>query len=244
MLSHLPPALSSAGSYGAEQTTSSPMPTVTVAEMDVSHGLCALWDCGGCLDGRALQPGEASLMGFFRERLIRAKSGALTGIRKPPATNSRLGPDFDAFLFEAVGEDRNGLPISVVSLLARMDLDPWKEAACLADLPAEAAAQKLALLLAASPTQTDCGSSAARLIALLPRRANFDGRSLEVVNAGASTHSGLVIMRALVFAIWLIWLFGVQTLIAPHAAPERADVAQTTAPLTTPSQATPATPGR
>ena len=67
----------------------------------------------------------------------------------PSNSSSRLGSDFDAFLFAPLGEDRNGLPLSIVSLLARMDLDPWQEAACLAGLPAQAAAQKLATLLAA-----------------------------------------------------------------------------------------------
>ena len=70
-------------------------------------------------------------------------------IMSPPASSSRLGSEFDAFLFAPIGEDRNGLTLSIVSLLGRMDLDPWQEAAKLAGLPAEIAAQKLAALLAA-----------------------------------------------------------------------------------------------
>ena len=35
-----------------------------------------------------------------------------------------LGSGFDAFLFAVIGEDRNGMALSVVSMLARMDLDP------------------------------------------------------------------------------------------------------------------------
>ena len=62
-------------------------------------------------------------------------------IMDPPASTSRLGTEFDDFLFAPLGEDRNGVPLSIVSLLGRMDLDPWREADSLAGLPAEAAVQ-------------------------------------------------------------------------------------------------------
>jgi hypothetical protein len=42
------------------------------------------------------------------------------------------GSDFDAFLFAPVGEERNGMLLSVLSALARLDVDPWQEAARLA----------------------------------------------------------------------------------------------------------------
>src|SRR5271170_479262 len=103
-------------------------------------------------------------------------------IMNPPASSSRVGSEFDAFLFAPIGEDRNGLPLSIVSLLGRMDLDPWQEAAHLAGLPAEAASQKLATLLAAlsdpSLKQVDAGKAATRLIAQLPGRPAPDVRLL------------------------------------------------------------------
>jgi len=46
-----------------------------------------------------------------------------------------LGAEFDDFLFAIIGDDRNGMQLSVVSVLARMDLDPWHEAATLAASP-------------------------------------------------------------------------------------------------------------
>ncbi len=85
----------------------------------------------------------------------------------------RLDPEFDAFLFAPVGEDGNGLLLSVISALARLDLDPWIEAAKLARLPAKAAAERLAGLIAELPddalAQADPGAIADRLVALLPR---------------------------------------------------------------------------
>ena len=50
------------------------------------------------------------------------------------ASISYLGSEFDDFLFAPIGEERNGMPLSVVSALARSDLDPWQEAAQLARL--------------------------------------------------------------------------------------------------------------
>jgi hypothetical protein len=99
-------------------------------------------------------------------------------IMSPPASRSRLGAEFDAFLFGPIGQDRNGLTLSVVSLLGRMDLDPWQEAAKLAGLPVEIAAQKLATLLTAlsdpSLKPADAGKMAIRLIAQLPGRPAAD----------------------------------------------------------------------
>jgi hypothetical protein len=36
-------------------------------------------------------------------------------------------PELDPFLFAAVGEEVNGIPLSVVSALARLGLDPREE---------------------------------------------------------------------------------------------------------------------
>ncbi|MGO9740546.1 MAG: hypothetical protein ACLPN5_03340 [Roseiarcus sp.] len=35
-----------------------------------------------------------------------------------------LGREFDDFLFAPIGEDRNGTTLSVLSALARMEVDP------------------------------------------------------------------------------------------------------------------------
>jgi hypothetical protein len=86
-----------------------------------------------------------------------------------------LGAEFNSFLFAPVGTDRAGTPLSVVSALARLDIDAWAEAAALARLPRDAAVNKLAYLLRRYPEIPEItqGSAAvaARLIALLPHRA-------------------------------------------------------------------------
>jgi hypothetical protein len=52
----------------------------------------------------------------------------------PPAAIALPRAEFNAFLFARTGEDRNGMPVSVLSGLARLDMDPWQEEA--AQLPA------------------------------------------------------------------------------------------------------------
>jgi hypothetical protein len=58
-----------------------------------------------------------------------------------------LGREFDDFLFAPIGEEPNGMSLSVVSALARSNVDPWQEAAKLARLPAKTATQRLASLI-------------------------------------------------------------------------------------------------
>jgi hypothetical protein len=90
-----------------------------------------------------------------------------------PASASRLGPEFDDFLFASVGAEKNGMLLSVLSALARLDIDLWQEAAKLAGLRRETATHRLASLIAELPDGAspypDPAMIAARLIALLPR---------------------------------------------------------------------------
>jgi len=145
----------------------------------------------------------------------------------PTASIPPLGSEFNDFLFALVGEDRNGMPLSVVSVLARMELDPWVEAAGLADLPAETAARKLAAWLDALPDPTLKPASpdtrAARLIGLLPRRTTPDSRlSLAATGAVVAAHPRSLTKMILV-AIYIVLSLGFQFFIArrdPPAGPE------------------------
>jgi hypothetical protein len=83
-----------------------------------------------------------------------------------------IGPEYDAFLYAAIGADANGTALSVLSAMARMNLDPWQEARDLGELSAKAAARRLASLIAAVPggpsDPDEPGVIAARLVKLLP----------------------------------------------------------------------------
>jgi hypothetical protein len=93
-------------------------------------------------------------------------------LRRVPV--SRLGAEFNDFLFAQICEDANGAPLSVVSALARLDIDPWAEATALTLLPLDAATQRLALLFSqlpgGSPSLSVSGTATTDLIALLPHR--------------------------------------------------------------------------
>ena len=71
------------------------------------------------------------------------------------------GHAYDAFLFESLGVQENGMDLSVLSALARAGIDPWAEAKRLATLPRQAAVT--AILKFAGDAET-----ARRLVDLLP----------------------------------------------------------------------------
>jgi hypothetical protein len=93
----------------------------------------------------------------------------------PKVSPSSVASEFNEFLYAPIGEDKNGLLITVLSAFARKNLDPWQEAADLDRLPADTAAQKLTSIIASLPSQQpmldDPAPIAIRLITLLPGRA-------------------------------------------------------------------------
>ena len=54
-----------------------------------------------------------------------------------------LRPDLDSFLFAVVGGERNGIPLSTISALTQLGLDPWDEAGRLAGLVKQDAVERL-----------------------------------------------------------------------------------------------------
>lgn len=119
-------------------------------------------------------------------------------------SNPALGPEFNDFLFALLGEDRNGMPLSVVSGLARLDVDPWQEAAALAGMPRAAATERLVslidLLPPGLPVLQHPDTVAARLIALLPFRAEFKQIPLKAVGGSQKMSNNLIVLYV-IFAI-------------------------------------------
>lgn len=79
---------------------------------------------------------------------------------------------YNAFLFADVGDDLNGSPVTLLSALARLDRDPWVQAAKWAKLSqAEAVDDLVACIRAMQLTPhalAAAGVTARRLIKLLP----------------------------------------------------------------------------
>jgi hypothetical protein len=163
----------------------------------------------------------------------------------PIASRSGLGSEFDDFLFAVIGEDRNGMPLSVVSVLARVDLDPWQEAATLAALPAEMAARSLASRLAALPQrtfqQTSPETTAARLIALLPRRTNPNTRPAVQKSGAASSARPRTFVNTILIAIYMILSLGIQFFVARQDPAVRTNIVHLSATPTLPPQTPPKT---
>ena len=139
------------------------------------------------------------------------------------ASISVLGSEFDDFLFASIGDDRNDMPLSVLSALARSDIDAWQEAAELARLPDEIAIQRLALLIAALPDwpsmHPDPRTIAARLITLLPRRAHSNIPAREaLLSIGTATNSRVVIYMIVINVIIAIFLIA-----ASHEPPTQVE---------------------
>jgi hypothetical protein len=86
---------------------------------------------------------------------------------------SSQGSEFQQFLYAPICEDHEGMTLSVLSALARQDIDPWAEAARLSQLPEETAVEQITALLDALPSRIaaslDRMKVASRLSALLPR---------------------------------------------------------------------------
>jgi len=125
--------------------------------------------------------------------------------------------------------------LSVLSAFARLDLDPWQEAAELARLPGKAATQRLTSLIAELPdvpsAPSDAGTIAARLVALLPHKALPNVPSREAwLGAGAATKS-----RTIMYVIFMILALGVQWVVASHQPSAQANNAH--APAASPALA-------
>src|ERR1700733_14409087 len=84
-----------------------------------------------------------------------------------------LRPDLDNFLFAAVGAEQDGIPLSMLSVLTRLGLDPWQEAGRLSSLSKREAVEQLARLIAELPGTsrplTEARDIAGRLVQQLPR---------------------------------------------------------------------------
>jgi hypothetical protein len=156
---------------------------------------------------------------------------------------SSLGPEYNGFLYATIGADANGTQLSVLSAMARMNLDPWQEAANLAALPAKEAAGRLASLIAAipgaPPVSDDPWIIATRLIKLLPSRTRLIIPVLparkELPGFGALTQSRtalFVLVALIVLVLWTMWSNAHQSSPPP---PNTAQITATNTPQNMPS---------
>jgi hypothetical protein len=168
---------------------------------------------------------------------------------KNSATVLSARSEFDAFLFAHIGEEKNGMLLSVLSALARLDLDPWREAAELARMPQQTARQRLTSLIEAlpnqPPTRPEPETVSTRLIALLPPAAGPSVASSNKLPGGVSTlNSRAVIYVILVNLLVMTCVFGAQWAASTAHPSVKVDSAQASSasavhPLKSPQQPSP-----
>ncbi len=126
------------------------------------------------------------------------------------AATRPLGSEFDDFLYAPIGEDNDGMLLTVLSALARLDVDPWEEAAVLNQLPRDERVRRLTSMIAALPkgpsTRPDPASDAIRLSALLPYRAAFGIRSREPGRGAVPAEYSPVINRLFYCALFIVFV--------------------------------------
>jgi hypothetical protein len=130
-----------------------------------------------------------------------------------------LSTDYDDFLFAPVADDAAGMPLTVLTTLARLNLDPWEEAASLVRLPRGSATERLASLLAI-PAATATG-----LVNLLhepstkrPRIARAPAQSFAEAPAKRLGVTFYYLL-AIVFLLVCLWAMAIrQPQIPPNAA--------------------------
>lgn len=124
-------------------------------------------------------------------------------------------PEFERFLQASVGEDRNGYVVTVLSTLARLGLDPWKETAELVTLGRDAARARLGALLARFrdvPTLASDHSRVARDLSQLLPEAPTSGtlkRAASTAVDGRLGKSGAIwAVLAIIFALFQLFMVG------------------------------------
>jgi hypothetical protein len=124
---------------------------------------------------------------------------------------SSLNASYDNFLYAPVCEDANGMRLSVISALARTNVDPWEEATRLAAMP-KAIAEKallsiLDLVSGRSWKSPEAAAIAARLVRLLPQD--------EAATLAATKSANVAAQRKNYWWVWLGFALAL-SFMTPH----------------------------
>ncbi len=145
--------------------------------------------------------------------------------------SSTLASAYNDFLYAPVGEDKNGAYLTVLSVFARRNVDPWEEAADLSRLPRDSAMQKLISMIKASSglpsTTAELTAIADRVIALLPGRAAPAGRTHDASPGAPPLGQAPAGVRLTLFAIYMALMILSQWMAASAFEKAREDGAST-----------------
>ncbi|MFZ3321185.1 MAG: hypothetical protein WA190_02365 [Usitatibacter sp.] len=160
-----------------------------------------------------------------------------SGMTGNPRAALNVTSAYDAFLFAPMDNGPERMPLSVLSAFARMNFDPWEEAAHLAALPTPEAERILASMLDLLPGRGECSPEtrvlAARLVALLPK-----GRATTAKGAAITADRKMRIRE------WLVMLFIAVSIAAALLSPHQHATAAGAGDSASPSNAAPPTEDR
>ena len=144
-----------------------------------------------------------------------------------PASN------LNRFLYASVCEDSNGIRLSVLSALARANVDPWEEAARLTTMPKATAEEALAAILhdasALNYDRAEAEALAVRLIKLLPQDGEWE-RFAGTDSARAQVN------HSIFWAVWLSFIIAVSLLSPRHQGADSRSAAVSTSSAESPLQ--------
>ena len=147
---------------------------------------------------------------------------------------------YNDFLFAPICDEPGGTRLSVLSALARMNVDPWEEAARLATLSTPNAQKTLVstLKLFADKRQRAAETEilAARLVALLPRKDEATAAKAAITVEGHA-------QRAIFWLVWLCFAM-LMSFLSPHqpAPTTSAGASASTSNATPPTEGSSAKP--
>jgi hypothetical protein len=128
----------------------------------------------------------------------------------PRTPYNTLSHEFDGFLFAPIGAERNGMSLSVISALTRLNIDPWGEAARLAELSKEKAIDALAPIIARVPagewTAVDVPAIARRLVDALPRHEVIAPSVARVPISGEARSRAIYLAFLVILAVFYFGL--------------------------------------
>ncbi|MEA2789773.1 MAG: hypothetical protein QOG73_2179 [Acetobacteraceae bacterium] len=117
----------------------------------------------------------------------------------------------NAFLFAEVGQELNGSPLTILSVLARLGKDPWAEAAKWVAMPKSATIDRLTQSISQMPlcpeALTDARATASRLILLLPSQTSAPRENERPAAAGKASVPRWVLVAICLAAIGLGFAF-------------------------------------
>jgi len=133
-----------------------------------------------------------------------------------------LSPEYDAFLYAVICNEKNGMHLTMASAIARSGADPWREAARISKLQKEAAFGVLAQLISshecAEQKSANDQMTLDRLFSLLPK-----SRPVLAINIADSSrikdvlvrNAGAVVVAALCIFVVLAYLMSVMPRLEP-----------------------------